>query len=78
MLNHWAAKLDKPVRAYSAGSAPGGRINPFALESLSNAGIDTAGYRSKSWDEFVADGEPRMRRLARLRRGIAERNYVIA
>lgn len=48
MLNHWAAKLDKPVRAYSAGSAPGGRINPFALESLSNAGIDTAGYRSKS------------------------------
>lgn len=61
MLNHWAAKLDKPVRAYSAGSAPGGRINPFALESLSNAGIDTAGYRSKSWDEFVADGAPRMR-----------------
>ena len=61
MLNHWAAKLDKPVRAYSAGSATGGRINPFALESLSNAGIDTAGYRSKSWDEFVADGAPRMR-----------------
>ena len=61
MLNHWAQKLGKDVRAYSAGSAPSGRINPFALEALSNAGIDTEGYRSKSWDEFVADGAPQMR-----------------
>ncbi|HEX7908317.1 MAG TPA: arsenate reductase ArsC [Paraburkholderia sp.] len=61
MLNHWARKLGKDVRAYSAGSAPSGRINPFALEVLSNAGIDTEGYRSKSWDEFVADGAPPMR-----------------
>ncbi|MBA4238992.1 MAG: low molecular weight phosphatase family protein, partial [Ralstonia sp.] len=37
------------------------RLNPFALEALTNAGIDTAGYRSKSWDEFVADGAPQMR-----------------
>ena len=59
MLNHWAQKLGKDVRAYSAGSAPSGR--PFALEALTNAGIDTAGYRSKSWDEFVADGAPQMR-----------------
>ena len=61
MLNHWAQKLGKDVRAYSAGSAPSGRINPFALEALSNAGIDTEGYRSKSWDEFVAQGAPQMR-----------------
>lgn len=61
MLNHWAQKLGKDVRAYSAGSAPSGRLNPFALEALTNAGIDTAGYRSKSWDEFVADGAPQMR-----------------
>ena len=61
MLNHWAQKLGKDVRAYSAGSAPRGRLNPFALEALTNAGIDTAGYRSKSWDEFVADGAPQMR-----------------
>jgi arsenate reductase len=60
MLNHWAQKLGKDVRAYSAGSAPSGRINPFALEALSNAGIATDGYRSKSWDEFVADGAPQM------------------
>jgi arsenate reductase len=53
MLNHWAAKLGKDVRAYSAGSAPSGRLNPFALEALTTAGVDVSGYRSKSWDEFV-------------------------
>ena len=61
MLNHWAQKLGKDVRAFSAGSAPSGRINQFALEALTNAGIDTEGYRSKSWDEFVTDGAPQMR-----------------
>ena len=58
MLNHWAHKLGRDVRAYSAGSAPSGRLNPFALEALTNAGVDITGYRSKSWDEFVADGAP--------------------
>ena len=61
MLNHWARKLGRDVRAYSAGSAPSGRINPHALEALGNAGIDTAGYRSKSWDEFTQPGAPQMR-----------------
>ena len=58
MLNHWAKKLGKDVRAYSAGSAPSGRVNPFALEALHNAGVDTTGYRSKSWDEFSGDDAP--------------------
>lgn len=61
MLNHWARKLGKDVRAYSAGSAPSGRINPFALDALSHARVDTQGYRSKSWDEFAVDGAPHMR-----------------
>ncbi|RQU05273.1 arsenate reductase ArsC [Burkholderia cenocepacia] len=61
MLNHWAATLGKDVRAYSAGSAPSGRLNPFALEALTNAGVDVGGYRSKSWAEFVGDGAPEMR-----------------
>ncbi len=60
MLNHWARKLGKDVRAYSAGSAPSGRLNPFALEALGNASVDVSGYRSKSWDEFVGDGVPEM------------------
>ena len=58
MLNHLAARHGKDVRAFSAGSTPSGRLNPFALEALTNAGIDVSGYRSKSWDEFSADGAP--------------------
>lgn len=61
MLNHWARALSKDVHAFSAGSAPSGKLNPFAIESLNNAGIDTAGYRSKNWDEFAADDAPKMR-----------------
>ena len=61
MLNHWAARLGAPVRAFSAGSAPSGRLNPFAIEALAHAGIDASVYRSKSWDEFVGAGAPAMR-----------------
>jgi arsenate reductase len=60
MLNHWARKLGKDVRAHSAGSAPSGRINPYALQALQNAGVDTGDVRSKSWDEFVQPGAPEM------------------
>ncbi|NCT81620.1 MAG: arsenate reductase ArsC [Comamonadaceae bacterium] len=58
MLNHLAAKAGKDVRAYSAGSAPSGRLNPFALEALTQAGVDVSGYRSKSWDEFTTPDAP--------------------
>jgi arsenate reductase len=61
MLNHWASRLGKSVRGFSAGIAPGGRVHPHALESLARAGIDVSRFRSKSWDEFVGDGAPRMR-----------------
>lgn len=45
-------------RAFSAGSQPVGRVNPYAIELLENAGFPTAGLRSKSWDEFAAAGAP--------------------
>ena len=61
MLNHWAQELGVDVRAYSAGSAPSGRINPLAIEVLQAAGIDASGYRSKSWDEFTGEAAPKMR-----------------
>lgn len=61
MLNHWARKLGKDVRAFSAGSAPSGRLNPHALEALHAAGVDTTGYYSKSWDAFAEAGAPHMR-----------------
>ena len=47
-------------RAYSAGSAPSGRPNPLALETLARLDIDTAGMRSKSWDEFAQPGATAM------------------
>ena len=47
-------------KAYSAGSTPGGTVNPHALELLERTRIGTAGLRSKSWDEFAAPGAPKM------------------
>jgi arsenate reductase len=61
MLNHWAKKLGKDVQAFSAGSAPGGRIHPMAIEVLGQAGVDTSGFRSKNWDEFAEASAPKMR-----------------
>lgn len=58
MLNHLAARLGKDVRAHSAGSAPSGRINPYAIQALNGAGIDTGAYRSKSWDAFTTPDAP--------------------
>jgi arsenate reductase len=47
-------------RAYSAGSHPAGKVNPFAIELLQKQNFDTTGLRSKSWDEFVAAGAPHL------------------
>ena len=58
MLNHLAARLGRDVRAHSAGSAPSGRLNPFALQALNAAGINTTGYHSKSWDTFTQPDSP--------------------
>ena len=45
-------------RAYSAGSHPTGRVNPFALELLEKHRLPVEGLRSKSWDEFAQPGAP--------------------
>lgn len=47
-------------RAYSAGSHPSGKVNPFAVERCESIGYDVTGLRSKSWDEFATPAAPRM------------------
>ncbi len=44
--------------AYSAGSQPKGKVHPCALELLARRDYDTAGLRSKSWDEFTGPAAP--------------------
>ncbi|MFN3864644.1 MAG: arsenate reductase ArsC [Erythrobacter sp.] len=48
------------VRALSAGSKPKGAVHPGALRLLARRGIDTAAFRSKSWDAFARPGAPRI------------------
>ena len=61
MLNHWAQGARARTCAPSAPAARRAAVNPHALEALGDAGVDTAGFRSKSWDEFAA---PTRRRCA--------------
>src|SRR5438876_2166101 len=46
--------------AFSAGSHPAGRVNPYALKQLESARLPTSGLRSKSWDEFAKPGAPHL------------------
>ncbi len=46
------------IEAWSAGSKPGGVVNPVALETLAKHGVPCEGARSKSWDEFSVRSAP--------------------
>ncbi len=47
-------------QAFSAGSKPTGKVNPYAIQLLTAKGYDTSGFRSKSWDEFSGFDAPKM------------------
>jgi len=46
--------------AYSAGSQPTGKVNPFARELIEKNRFSGAGLRSKSWGEFAKPGAPKL------------------
>jgi len=47
-------------KGFSAGSQPGGIVNPFAIEQVANTGYPVDALRSKSWDEFGTPDAPHM------------------
>ena len=57
LLRHWGKDR---FSAYSAGSKPGGKVNPRALEILARNHFNTEGLRSKSLEEFEGDNAPIM------------------
>lgn len=47
-------------RGFSAGSQPGGTVNPYAIEQVKSTGYPVDRLRSKSWDEFAQADAPQM------------------
>jgi protein-tyrosine-phosphatase len=45
-------------KAFSAGSHPTGRVNPYAIDILKIQNYPTADLRSKDWAEFARPGAP--------------------
>ena len=50
----------KKFVGYSAGSTPGGKVNPFAAQIAKELGYPESQLRSKSWDEFSLPDAPKM------------------
>ena len=57
ILNNLAVSKGR-FKAYSAGSVPKGRVNPFAIELLARNRLPTEQLRSKGWEEFATDAAP--------------------
>jgi arsenate reductase (thioredoxin) len=57
MMNHMGHGR---FHAFSAGSHPAGKVNPYAIEMLEAARLPTTALRSKNWDEFARPGAPAM------------------
>jgi arsenate reductase len=47
-------------KAFSAGSQPKGEVHPYALQLLKSLNFDISFARSKSWEEFAAQGAPEL------------------
>jgi arsenate reductase (thioredoxin) len=55
LVSHWGHGR---LRAYSAGSHPSGKVNPYALDLLRRMNMPIENPRSKSWSEFASPAAP--------------------
>ena len=54
MAEGFARELDPTVEAYSAGSKPSGVVNPKAVASMADVGVDLTSHTSKGLDDVPA------------------------
>jgi arsenate reductase len=57
LLEYWGRGR---FHAFSAGSQPQGSVHPLAIETLARNLLPVGELRSKSWEQFAAEGAPRL------------------
>lgn len=60
LFNALAAERGSPLRAGSAGTIPGDRVNPQAVEAMSEIGIDLSGAQPKLLTPQLARETPKL------------------
>ncbi len=55
MTEGFLRSFDAKLEVYSAGTKPGPRVNPFAIQAMKEVGIDISGGTPKSVKQFVGD-----------------------
>ncbi|MBM3492963.1 MAG: arsenate reductase ArsC [Armatimonadetes bacterium] len=60
LTNHLADMRDVQVRAESAGTVAGERVNPAAEAAMADIGISLGGHRPKQLTQEMADGADRI------------------
>lgn len=60
LFNHLCHQRGLPFRADSAGTAPGSRVNPAAVEAMRELGVDLSQARPKPLTQELADAAERI------------------
>ncbi len=55
MTEGFLRSFDPALAVYSAGTQPGPRVNPFAVQAMKEVGIDISGGKPKSVNQFTGD-----------------------
>ena len=55
MTEGFLRSFNLKLEVYSAGTHPGPRVNPFAIQAMKEVGIDISGGKPKSVNQFTGD-----------------------